>query len=219
MILRHWCWEGVCFGQIFHDAYKIFLKNNAAAAAEFRKLRTKFWKFCMLQENSWKLCQPRANDMLTGFSMNHRNLWKFVSKQASHWRIPFPCKVNRVKSRIVWDLISETCFRACPSWDEMHFFQDSCTILTKTWKIMHYSWRISQDLTKNYQSWKILADKAFLERFLQDSFKNYVFCRILGKLISSARLLQEKIFGKNLWRFKFFAWIWKNLARYAFQFI
>ena len=70
--------------------------------------------------------------------------------------------------------------------DEMHFFLDSCNILTRTCKIMHYPHRILQDLTKNNQSWKILADKAFI-----DCWKNCVVFRILTRFILSTRILQE----------------------------
>ena len=78
-----------------------------------------------------------------------------------------------------------------PSWDEMHFFQDSRKILGRTCKIMHYSYIILQDLTKNYQFWEILADEAFLARFTEGSCKKYVICRILPRFTSSARILHK----------------------------
>ena len=71
------------------------------------------------------------------------------------------------------------------------FFQSSCEALAKTCKIMHYSWRIFQDLTKNDKHWKILADRPFLARFLADFCKNYVVCKVLERIISSARILHE----------------------------
>ena len=68
---------------------------------------------------------------------------------------------------------------------------------------MHYSCRILQDLTKNYKQ-KILTHKAFLSRFLPDSYEKYVFCRILGRLTSSVRILEEISFSARIFEDSYF---------------
>ena len=73
------------------------------------------------------------------------------------------------------------------------FFQDSCKNLSRTWKIMHYSYRILQDLKKI--------------PILEDSVRQSVSFMILTRFVQELRFLQDffdiDIISKNLARSNF----------------
>ena len=88
----------------------------------------------------------------------YRGFWVFL------WSFKFKNRYWKPKVAIhikieVWDWCFASCRMALeilkihPSSVEMHFVQDS----HKNLEDMHYSCRILQDLTKDHQSWKILA--------------------------------------------------------------
>ena len=108
-----------------------------------------------------------------------------------------------------------------PSSGRMHFFQDSCKILSRTYKIMQYSWRILQDLTKMKLLGRrgkrgILEDKAIPAISLQYSCKKYVICNSLARMGSSAKILQEKNISTAIFEIHSFERICHNLERLAF---